>query len=69
METYKVTLFNPSGNPEEIETEYVSAESQKDAELDAIGIVARHPFDDIEIISVELVSPRELYHEEISHPL
>ena len=69
IETYKITLFNPSGNPEETEVEYVSADSQKEAELEAIRIVARHPFDDIELISVELVEPRELYHEEIPSSL
>ena len=61
--TYRVTLKNPSANPSEIEEEYLTADTDKDAELAALDLVARHPFDDVELVSVELVEPGELYHE------
>lgn len=63
INTYRVTLLNPAANPDEIEEEYVYASSQQDAEQEASRIVARHPFDDVEIVGVDLVDPGELYHE------
>lgn len=63
-DTYLVRLRNPSANPSEIEEEYITADSDKDAQLAALDLIARHPFDDVELISVELVEPGELYHEE-----
>ena len=61
---YRVTLRNPSANPDELEEEYIHADSQKDAELEAIELVARHPFNDVSLLSVELVEPLELYRDE-----
>jgi hypothetical protein len=63
INTYRVSLLNPAANPSEIEEEYVSADSQKEAELEALSLIARHPFADVELISVELVEPGSLYHE------
>ena len=63
METYLVTLHNPSANPEEYEEQYVDAEGQKDAELQAADIIANHVFDDVALVSVVRVDPAELYHE------
>jgi hypothetical protein len=63
-DTYRVTLRNPSGNPSEIEEEYIPADSQHEADLKASDLAARHPFDDVEVVAVELVEPGELYHEE-----
>lgn len=62
-DTYRVTLRNPSANPDEIETEYVTADSQHEADLAADDLVARHPFSDVEVVSVELVEPGQFYHE------
>ena len=62
-DTYRVTLRNPSANPDEMEEEYIYADSQKDAELEAIQLVARHPFNDVELVSVELLEPGDLYHD------
>jgi hypothetical protein len=62
--TYLVILKNPSGNPQETEERYITADSQKDAELEAMDIVAHHPFDDVTLVSVDLVEPRDLYHDE-----
>jgi len=61
---YKVTIKNPSANPSELEEEYITADSDKDAELAALDLVARHPFDDVSLVSVELVEPGDLYHDE-----
>jgi hypothetical protein len=61
---YLVTLRNPSGNPTEIEEEYITADSQKDAELAAMDLVARHPFDGVSLISVQLIEPGDFYNEE-----
>jgi hypothetical protein len=58
-----VTLLNPSGNPDEIEEEYVTADNKHEAEQEAETIIARHPFNDIKLLSVELVTPGELYHD------
>ena len=63
INTYRVTLRNPAANPDEIEEEYISADSQHEADEEAAGIVARHPFNDVELLSVELVEPGELYHD------
>lgn len=63
INTYRVTLRNPAANPDEIEEEFIYADDQKDAELEAIALVARHPFNDVELISVDLVEPGQLYHE------
>lgn len=62
-DTYRVTLRNPSANPSEYEEEFITADSQHEADRAAEDLVARHPFDDVEIVSVELVEPGELYHE------
>lgn len=64
--TYCVTLQNPAANPAELEEEYITADSDKDAELQALELVAQHPFDDVRLVSVALVEPGELYHEECS---
>jgi hypothetical protein len=61
---YRVTLLNPSGNPDEIEEEYITADNQPEAENEAAGIIARHPFNDIQLLDVKLVDPQDLYHEE-----
>ena len=63
---YLVTLLNPSGNPDEIEEEYVTADNQAEAENEAARIIARHPFNDIELLGVKLVDPQDLYHESTS---
>lgn len=61
---YRVTLLNPAANPDEIEEEFIYADDQKEAELEAIALVARHPFNDVSLLSVDLVEPGELYHDE-----
>ena len=66
MNTYLVTLLNPAANPDEIEEEYIYADSQREAENEAANLVARHPFNDVELLSVRLVDPQELYNEESS---
>lgn len=64
INTYLVTLLNPAANPDEIEEEYIYAYNQQDAENEAANLVARHPFNDVELLSVRLIDPQELYHEE-----
>jgi hypothetical protein len=64
LNTYLVTLHNPAANPEEFEERYIDADDSKDAELQAEEIVANHPFSDVRLISVTLVEPGELYHDE-----
>jgi len=63
LDTYLVLLHNPSANPEEYEERYIDADDQKDADLQALDIIADHPFNDVELVSVTRVSPEELYHE------
>jgi hypothetical protein len=63
LNTYLVTLQNPSANPDEFEERYIDADGDKDAELQAAEMVASHIFDDVKLISVTLVEPQELYHE------
>lgn len=65
-QTYLVTLHNPAANPSEYEEEYITADSQKDADLAALDLIARHPFDDVELVSVVRVDPGDLYHDEES---
>lgn len=63
INTYLVTLLNPAANPDEIEEEYIYAYNQTDAEKEARALVARHPFNDVELLSVRLIDPQELYHD------
>lgn len=63
METYLVVLHNPSANPDEHEERYVYADDSHEAELQAHEIIASHPFDDVELVSVTRVDPDQLYHE------
>ncbi len=63
METYRIELHNPSANPEEHETRYVYADDKHEAELQALDIIAGHPFSDVELVEVARVSPEDLYHE------
>lgn len=65
-DTYKITLRNPAANPQEIEEEFITADTQHEADLAAEDLVARHPFDDVEVVAVELVEPGDLYHETTS---
>jgi hypothetical protein len=69
VDTYLVTLLNPAANPDEIEEEYIYADSQQAAESEAANLVARHPFNDVSLLTVRLVDPQELYHEESSHTI
>jgi len=62
--TYRVTLHNPSANPSEFEEEYITADTDKDADLAAADLIAKHPFEDVTLVSVELVEPGDLYHDE-----
>jgi hypothetical protein len=64
VETYLVTLHNPSANPEEYEERFVYADDAHEAELQAHEIIANHVFDDVSLVSVTRVSPEDLYHEE-----
>lgn len=66
---YRVTLLNPAANPDEIEEEYISADSQREADEEAAGLVARHPFNDVSLLSVELVDPGDLYHDDEQQPI
>ncbi len=61
---YRAVFLNPSANPDEIETEYIPADNQSEAENEAARIIARHPFNDVSLLSVELVDPQDLYHED-----
>ena len=63
MDTYLVTLHNPAANPEEYEERYVDADGHKDAEMQALDIIAGHPFNDVELVSVTRVDPEDLFHE------
>lgn len=59
-----MVLHNPAANPEEYEERYVDADDSHDAELQALDIIADHPFNDVSLVSVARVSPEDLYHEE-----
>lgn len=61
-----MTLLNPSANPDEVEEEYIYADNRHDAENEAARLVAEHPFNDVSLLSVRLVDPQELYHNEES---
>jgi hypothetical protein len=63
MNTYLARFLNPSGNPDDIEEIYLDAEDSQDAEGQAVRHVDNHIFNDVELLSVELVDPGELYNE------
>jgi hypothetical protein len=63
MNVYLAKFLNPSGNPEDIEEIYLNADDSQDANDQAVKHVDNHIFNDVELLSVELVDPGELYNE------
>jgi hypothetical protein len=65
VDVYRVTIRNPSANPEPFEIQYIDADDEHDADLQARDIVADHPVSDVALVSVELVEPGQLYHDSL----